>query len=88
MALHKSQYVSSQLSEEQRNNINDLLMTHSIISFSIMDMFPRLMSIARGGNILEFNSFVNSFKDEYMGAIEMAFSKQIETLHQVALVLN
>lgn len=84
----KSQYVSSQLSEEQRNKINDLLMTHSIISFSIMDMFPRLMSIARGGNILEFNSFVNSFKDEYMGAIEMAFSKQIETLHQVALVLN
>ena len=84
----KSQYVSSQLSEEQRNKINDLLMTNSIISFSIMDMFPRLMSIARGGNISEFNSFVDSFKDEYLKAIETAFSKQIETLHQVALVLD
>lgn len=84
----KSQYVTYQLSEEQRNKINDLLMTHSIISFSIMDVFPKLMSIARGGNISDFNSFVDSFKDEYLTAIEMAFSEQIEELHQVASVLN
>ena len=84
----KSQYVTYQLSEEQRNKINDLLMTHSIISFSIMDVFPKLMSIARGGNISDLNSFVDSFKDEYLTAIEMAFSEQIEELHQVASVLS
>ena len=84
----KSQYVTSQLSEKQRNEINDLLMTHSLISFSIMDVFPRLMSIARGGNVSEFNSFVDSFKNEYMATIESAFSEQLKTLNQVALVLN
>lgn len=84
----KSQYATSQLSEEQRNKINDLLMTHSIISFSTMDMLPKLMSIARGGNVSEFKSFVDYFKDVYMNTIELAFSKQIETLRQVATVLN
>lgn len=84
----KSQYVTSQLSEEQRNKINDLLMTHPIISFSTMDVFPKLMSISRTGNLDAFKEFLSSFRDEYLSAINVAVLSQSEKISEISDVLD
>lgn len=84
----KSQYVTFQLSEEQRNKINDLLMTHPIISFSIMDVFPKLMSISRTGDLDAFNKFLTTFRDEYLSVINAAVLSQSEKILEISEILN
>lgn len=84
----KSQYVTFQLPEEQRNKINDLLMTNPIISFSIMDVFPKLMSISRTGDLDAFNKFLTSFRDEYLSVINAAVLSQSEKILEISEILN
>ncbi len=84
----KSNISSLNLSEDQNNRVNDLLMTHSLISYPIMDVLPRLMAIARTGNVNEYSNHIYSFKEQYSKEISTAYLQQEICYKNIANILN
>lgn len=83
----KNGIVTSSLDSEIASKIYDILASHAVISFSMMDVLQELMAIARSGSNGSFKDYLEGLRVRYESAINAAYFEQNQKYSRIMELL-